>query len=87
MNEAWSWYRAILRSSRHVGKHGVIIERLVGASIHEKAVPRILSQGSSQGRVALGVTPQGSHRSGRARQTHPVRHVVRCPSHVQVVSR
>jgi hypothetical protein len=43
MNEAWTWYRAILRSSRHVGKHGVIIERLVGASIHEKAVPRVLS--------------------------------------------
>ena len=43
MNEAWAWYRAILRSSRHVGKHGVIIERLVGASIHAKAVPRILS--------------------------------------------
>jgi len=42
MDQAWVWYRAILRSSRHVGKHGVIIERLVGASIHEKALPRIL---------------------------------------------
>ena len=27
MDEAWSWYRAMLRASRHVGKHGVIIER------------------------------------------------------------
>jgi hypothetical protein len=42
MEEAWRWYRATLRSSRHVGRHGVIIERLVGAVIHETAARRIL---------------------------------------------
>jgi hypothetical protein len=46
MNEAWNWYRAILRSSRHVGKRGVIIERMVGASIHRMALPRILRWGA-----------------------------------------
>ncbi|MHC5542911.1 hypothetical protein ACYOEI_32205, partial [Singulisphaera rosea] len=34
---AWSWYRAILRSSRHTGRYGVIIERLVGISLHKLA--------------------------------------------------
>ncbi len=41
MEDAWLWYRAMLRSSRHVGRHGVIIERLVGAIIHENATARI----------------------------------------------
>jgi hypothetical protein len=27
---AWGWYRAVLRGSRHLGNHGVIIGRLVG---------------------------------------------------------
>ncbi|HEV3165046.1 MAG TPA: hypothetical protein VGZ22_13530 [Isosphaeraceae bacterium] len=31
MAGAWVWYRAILRSSRHVGMHGVSIARLIGA--------------------------------------------------------
>jgi hypothetical protein len=43
MVEAWAWYRAILRSSRHVGKHGVSIERLIGASMHKHAARRILN--------------------------------------------
>ncbi len=43
MDEAWRWYRASLRASRHVGKRGVIIERMVGASLHEQATRRILS--------------------------------------------
>jgi hypothetical protein len=42
MNQAWTWYRAMLRSSRHVGMHGVIIERLVGARMHELAAERAL---------------------------------------------
>jgi hypothetical protein len=42
MAEAWRWYRASLRASRHVGKHGVIIERMIGAGLHEQAVRRIL---------------------------------------------
>ena len=43
MAEAWRWYRAMTRASRHVGKRGVIIERMVGASLHEQATRRILS--------------------------------------------
>jgi hypothetical protein len=43
MAEAWRWYRASLRASRHVGKRGVIIERMIGASLHEQATRRILS--------------------------------------------
>ncbi len=41
MGEAWSWYKAILRSSRHVGRHGVTIERLVGAALLEMSCRRI----------------------------------------------
>jgi hypothetical protein len=32
---AWTWYRAVLRSSRHVGTHGGWESRLVGIEIHE----------------------------------------------------
>ena len=46
MVEAWAWYRAILRSSRHVGKHGVSIERLMGAHMHKHAARRILDWAS-----------------------------------------
>ncbi len=42
MGEAWSWYRAMLRSSRHVGKRGVLLGRAAGAIIHEKAARRIV---------------------------------------------
>ena len=34
MAGAWEWYRATLRSSRHSGKHGFQVERLVGAAMH-----------------------------------------------------
>lgn len=34
---AWRWYRAILRSSRHTGRYGVIVERLVGIALHKSA--------------------------------------------------
>ena len=42
MGEAWSWYKAILRSSRHVGKRGVMLERVAGAFIHRNATRRII---------------------------------------------
>lgn len=42
MIEAWIWYRAMLRASRHVGMYGVIIERLIGARMHQLAAERIL---------------------------------------------
>ena len=34
---AWGWYRAILRGSRHVGNHAVIIGRLVGIAEYATA--------------------------------------------------
>ncbi len=42
MGQAWEWYRAMLRFSRLVGRHGGLIERRVGASVHEQATGRIL---------------------------------------------
>jgi hypothetical protein len=42
MKAAWTWYRAMLRSSRHVGRHGVIVERNIGAWMHENAGRRIV---------------------------------------------
>jgi hypothetical protein len=42
MGEAWSWYKAMLRSSRHVGKRGVMLERVTGAYIHRNATRRIV---------------------------------------------
>jgi hypothetical protein len=43
MADAWTWYRAILRSSRHAGMHGVVMERLVGAAVFEKGAQRVLN--------------------------------------------
>jgi hypothetical protein len=37
MAGAWGWYRVALRASRHTGRHGFQIERLVGAAIHDEA--------------------------------------------------
>jgi hypothetical protein len=48
MEDAWRWYRAMLRSSRHVGTHGVIVERLVGAAIHEAAARHIVAWAADQ---------------------------------------
>jgi hypothetical protein len=42
MGQAWDWYRALLRFSRHAGRHGCLIERLVGAAVHDDATSRIL---------------------------------------------
>jgi hypothetical protein len=41
MGQAWAWFKAMLRSSRHVGRHGVLIERLNGAFMLESASRRI----------------------------------------------
>lgn len=39
---AWALYKAMLRSSRHTGMHGCLIERLVGIAIQATAVGPIL---------------------------------------------
>jgi hypothetical protein len=33
LQEAWKWYRAMYRNSRHSGRYGTLIQRLLGASI------------------------------------------------------
>ena len=40
--EAWGWYRAMLRSSRMVGRHAGLVERNYGARMHDLATKRIL---------------------------------------------
>jgi hypothetical protein len=42
MDQAWNWYRAMLRSSRHVGMHGVLVERMIGARQHKVAARHIM---------------------------------------------
>jgi hypothetical protein len=42
MAEAWSLYKGTLRASRHVGRHGAVLERAVGARDFEYAVRRII---------------------------------------------
>ena len=42
MADAWGWYRAMLRSSRMVGRHGGLVERRFGARMHELAAKRIV---------------------------------------------
>jgi hypothetical protein len=39
---AWTWYRALLRSSRHVGRHSEIIGRSIGVAIHGMTVEPVL---------------------------------------------
>jgi hypothetical protein len=42
-DEAWQWLKAVLRSSRHPGQHGVAVERLVGITIHKVAAQAIVA--------------------------------------------
>ncbi|MBD3673638.1 MAG: type II secretion system protein [Planctomycetaceae bacterium] len=44
--EAWEWYRAAIRASRHLGTHGGIIERLVGITLFSSSVDRLESWSS-----------------------------------------
>ena len=49
IEEAWDWLRASFRMSRQIGRHGVMIERLVGAAIHAQ---------TAQGMVKWASDPQ-----------------------------
>jgi hypothetical protein len=40
--DAWDWYCAMVRSSRLIGRHGSLVQRLFGAKIHDLAVRCIL---------------------------------------------
>lgn len=41
-DEALIWYRAVFRCSRHFGRHGSVIEQLIGMKLHDKSVSYIL---------------------------------------------
>lgn len=41
--EAAGWYRAIFRSSRHSGRHAVLIERLIGKAMYSIAAVRLVN--------------------------------------------
>ena len=43
IDEAWDWYRSVLRSSRHIGMHAATIWRGVGAAMHAIAATAIIS--------------------------------------------
>lgn len=40
-DDAWQWLRAVLRSSRHSGKHAGMVERFVGMAMHKTAAQAI----------------------------------------------
>ncbi len=52
-DEAWDWYRAILRSSRLIGRHGTLYQRLQGARIHALAA-RLILRWAADPRVGAG---------------------------------
>ncbi len=37
LDEAWNWYRALFRSSRHLGHRSVFIDRIIGDAIYSMA--------------------------------------------------
>ena len=41
--EAWYWYRAAVRASRHTGTHGCFIERLVGMALFQETASHLES--------------------------------------------
>jgi hypothetical protein len=51
--DAWDWYRAMLRSSRLIGRHGSLVQRLFGARMHDLAV-RCILRWASDPRVGAG---------------------------------
>lgn len=39
---AWGWHRAVLRTSRHCGMHGCLIERIVGCALYGAATDGVV---------------------------------------------
>ena len=61
MDQAWIWYNAILRSSRHVGMHGVLVERMIGARLHKVAARHIM-RWAADPRVDAKLIAEGAQR-------------------------
>ena len=59
-DEAWDWYRAILRSSRLIGRHGGLVQRLYGERIHALAV-RCILRWAADPRVGAGQLRRALH--------------------------
>ncbi len=53
-DQAWDWYRAMLRSSRLIGRHGLLVQRLCGADIHALAA-RCILRWAADPRVEAGL--------------------------------
>jgi len=48
VESAWNWYRAAFRASRHSGRHGCMIERLVGVSVHNMVTMDLVHWSSNE---------------------------------------
>jgi hypothetical protein len=59
-DQAWDWYRAMLRSSRLIGRHGVLVERVMGAKIHALAA-RCILRWAADPRVDAGLLRRALH--------------------------
>jgi hypothetical protein len=60
MDDAWEWYRAILRCSRLVGRHGCLAQRILGANIHALAA-RLIVRWAADPRVGAGLLRRALH--------------------------
>lgn len=49
--EAWPWYKAAYRCSRHLGKHSVLLDRQTGIDIHRNVSAAIINHWASQPNV------------------------------------
>ena len=77
MAEAWVWYRAMLRSSRMVGRHAGLVERRYGARMHELAAKRIV-RWASDPRVDAGMLRRAlADVQAADRLTAPISHALK----------
>lgn len=53
-DRAWDWYRAMLRASRLIGRHGTLVQRNFGARVHALAA-RCILRWAADPRVGAGL--------------------------------
>ena len=56
-DDAWRWYRALFRFSRHTGMYGSVIDRLVGAGFHSAATEDIVHWARNDSITTSQITP------------------------------
>jgi hypothetical protein len=59
-DEAWNWYLEMLRCSRLIGRHGVLIQREFGATIHSMAA-RCILRWAADPRIGAGQVRRALH--------------------------